>query len=81
MMIFSLKPLFWIKKDVIWRLFNDNLRVREREEKEPEISRPSPFSLNYSFDQEMIPQMAFAIIAVKLCSLYVAVVLCYVAKI
>ena len=43
MMIFSLKPLFWAKKVVIWWLFNDDLRAREQEqeEKNPEIPRPS----------------------------------------
>ena len=43
LMILSLKPLFWAKKVVIWWLFNDDLRAREREreEKNPEIPRPS----------------------------------------
>ena len=33
-MIFSLKPLFWAKKVVIWWLFNDNLSAREQEREE-----------------------------------------------
>ena len=33
---------FWAKKAVIWRLFNDDLRVREREQEEKGTTNSAP---------------------------------------
>ena len=43
MMTFSLKPLFWTKKVVIWWLFNDDLRAREREREEKRTRNSAPW--------------------------------------
>ena len=39
-MIFSPNTSFWMKKGVIWLLFHDDLRAKEREEKETTNSVP-----------------------------------------
>ena len=46
---------FWTKKGVIWLLFLDNLRAREREREEKVITNPAPYLAATSTKSSLFP--------------------------